>query len=144
MPSQVPPASTSRPESTLRLPFTWSADEPRSLEAEEEAGVDRASNEWKLAGSVGRARYSSRFAHRMLRSLRGQRDMERQEWGTSAVPGAQETVNAQCVFRVSEGPEADAHARSAGECGWETEGMEIGGWISHLMGTIVLSRFPIS
>jgi hypothetical protein len=49
------------------------------LEAEEEeaeaaAGVDKASNEWKSAGSVGRARYSSRFAHRMLRSLRGQRE----------------------------------------------------------------------
>lgn len=103
MPSQVPPACTSRPERrTLRLPFTWSADEARSLEAEEEvaavAAVDKASNEWKLAGSVGRARYSSRFAHRTLWSLRGQRE---HEWGSSAVPGAHERVDAQSVFWVS-------------------------------------------
>jgi len=72
MPSQVPPASTSRPESTLSLVVsTWSADERPSLEAE---AVDEASNEWKDAGRVGRARSSSRFAHRMLLwSLRGQR-----------------------------------------------------------------------
>lgn len=64
MPSQVPSACTSRPESTLPLLLTssWTAG-TLSLEG---AGVVNASNEWKCAGRVGRARYSSRFAHRML------------------------------------------------------------------------------
>ena len=60
IPSQVPSARTSRPESTfpllLLLRSSWTTG----------AGVVNASNEWKCAGSVGRARYSSRFAHRML------------------------------------------------------------------------------
>ena len=83
MPSQVPPACTSRPESTLSLALTWSADGAPSLEAEaEETGVvDEASNEWKDAGRVGRARSSSRFAHKMLWSLRGQREMEKKRMG---------------------------------------------------------------
>jgi hypothetical protein len=64
MPSQVPSARTSRPESTMPLLLTssWTAG-TLSLEG---AGMANGSNEWKCAGSVGRARYSSRFAHRML------------------------------------------------------------------------------
>lgn len=68
MPSQVPSALTSRPESTQPrcLILSLTAELP-SLE--EEAGWDdndNASNEWKCTGRVGRARLSSRFAHRML------------------------------------------------------------------------------
>jgi hypothetical protein len=78
MPSQVPSARRSRPESTLPLdlllmsfpfPLARPTPTPPSL-LEEAAGadvdVDNASNEWKCAGRVGRARYSSRVAHRML------------------------------------------------------------------------------
>jgi hypothetical protein len=98
MPSQVPSACTSRPESTLPLLLTssWTAG-TLSLEG---AGAVNASNEWKCAGRVGRARYSSRFAHRMLRppwSADGERGPDRRE------------RDAQCVFWMGEGPEADAH-----------------------------------
>jgi len=41
--------------------------------------------------------------------LRGQRDAET---GERAVPGLTKDGDAQSVFRVCEGPEADAHARS--------------------------------
>ena len=59
-------------------------------------------------------------------SLRGQRGNEKKKkLGRGAAPGAHETVDAQCVFRVSEGPEADAHARRAvwtGRKEWKSAG----------------------
>ena len=71
----------------------------------EGAGVVNGSNEWKCAGRVGRARYSSRFAHRMLSPPR--LADENEELGA----GTRREGNAQCVVRMSEGPEADAHVR---------------------------------
>jgi len=61
IPSQVPSARTSRPERTFPLLLRSSG-----TVSSEGAGVVNGSNEWKCAGRVGRARYSSRFAHRML------------------------------------------------------------------------------
>lgn len=83
MPNHVPSARRSRPESTppldlllMSFPFKLARPTPpppSSSLLEEAAGVDvdvdNASNEWKCAGRVGRAKYSSRVAHRMLRTL---------------------------------------------------------------------------
>ena len=96
----------------------------------EETGVDEASNEWKDAGRLGRARFSSRFAQSMLLwSLRGQRGhvkKKRKRMGVEAQFQGQTKgrVDAQSVSRVCEGPEADAHARRT-EVWWaRTEGMD--------------------
>jgi hypothetical protein len=99
MPNQVPSARTSRPESTfpLLLGLSWTT----GTVSFEGAGVVNASNEWKCAGRVGRARYSSRFANRTLPPPRLADDSE------SVVQGRER--DAQSVVRVSERPEADAH-----------------------------------
>jgi hypothetical protein len=74
----------------------------------------------------GRARQSlvAVCAQDAVWSLRGQRDIERGSTGAHTPMPKRKGVciqYAQCVFRVSEGPEADAHARSnVGQKEWKS------------------------
>jgi hypothetical protein len=110
MPSQVPSARTSRPESTFSLPFRFRSSWTTGTVSLEGASVVNASNEWKCAGSVGRARYSSRFANRILPPPRLADESEERVQVRER--------DAQCVVRMCEGPEADAHARRRGQKEW--------------------------